>query len=294
MIDELRTFIAVVENNNFTKAGENINMSQPAVSKHIKNIEKHYGITLINRSYKEKHISITPCGMKLYSRAKDIVNMIRDLEYEMESFKEEVEGEIRIGASYTIGEFFMPKFLGEVSKIYPRVEFDIVIENTRTICKMVNSRQLDIGLVEGDFNKNDFAYKEFKEDVLVLAVPCGYVDTHKTFRKSDFENSVWISREEGSGTRCQLEDFLKVNDITPRKIIVFGSNYSVKEAVKHGLGVTLISELVVKNDKSSREVDIIKFSPKCKRKFNYILQRDENHSRLVNILIKMLNKTDIL
>ena len=76
MLDELRTFIAVVEYKNFTRAAEHLNLSQPSVSTHIKNLEKIFDVTLINRSVKQKTILITESGYKLYERAKKIVNLV--------------------------------------------------------------------------------------------------------------------------------------------------------------------------------------------------------------------------
>lgn len=292
MIEEFKTFIAVVDYNNFTKAAEMLNLSQPAVSRHIKNLEDIYGITLIERSYKEKKISITPCGKHLYNRAKEILGSLRDISYEMECFKEEVTGTIKIGASYTIGEFFVPKFLRKFSDIYPKAEIDITIDNTQEICTKVNNGLLDIGLVEGNFEENEFLYGEFEEDELILAVPKGYTNGRISFRKNDFNNAVWISREEGSGTREVLEGFLSDYKIFPKKIVVFGSNYSIKEAVRYGLGVTLISEKVLKEAIELNEIDIIKLKKRYNRKFRYILKHSKVHSIISNIIVKMLSSRE--
>lgn len=290
IIDELKTFISVVEHNNFTKAAEAINLSQPAVSQHVKSLEALYDVKIIKRSYKEKKISITPAGKILYIRAKEIISLLREVEYEMDMYKSEITGKVKIGCSYTIGEFFLPKFLGEFSKRYEGVEFDITIDNTKNICSKVKKLEIDLGLVEGSFSEDDFLYDVFKDDYLKLAVPKGFTDGEKKFRKRDFENVIWVSREEGSGTREQLEKFLKNNNILPKKIIVFGSNYSVKEAVRYGLGVTLISESVLKEAIELNEIDIIKTKQITKRKFNYILMKENIHSNLVSIIIKMLKE----
>ncbi|KMT23333.1 LysR family transcriptional regulator [Clostridium cylindrosporum] len=293
MIEELKTFVAVVEYNNFTKAAEAINMSQPAVSQQIKSLERMYDTVLIQRSHREKKIIITPEGKILYKRAKEIISLLREVKYEMEGYKKEFQGIIRIGASYTIGEFFIPKFLGEFTKAYPKIEFDITIDNTRTICKKVSDMILDIGLVEGYFNCDEFIYDAFKEDILKLAVKKGYIDKGQVFKKKDFKDSVWISREEGSGTRQELETFFREEGIVPKKIMVFGSNYSIKEAVKHGLGVTLTSEAVLNEAIELDEVDIIRTSKEYKRKFHYILPKGKIHSRLSILLVKMLKELNV-
>ena len=293
MIDEFKTFVAVVEYNNFTKAANAINLSQPAVSQHIKNLEKVYGLKLIQRSYKEKKIVITPAGEILYKKAKDIINSLKEIEYEIENYKEEVVGKIRIGASYTVGEFYLPRVLDVFSKRYPKVEFDIVIDNTRHICEKVKNLEIDLGLVEGSFNKNEFIYESFREDTLKVAVPKNFSKRDNNFRKKDFEDCVWISREKGSGTCEMLEKFLKENNIEPKKIIVFGSNSSVKEAVKCGLGVTLISESVLRESVELNEIEIVKTKKDIKRDFNYILSPSLNHFKTIEIFIKMIKEVKI-
>ncbi|MEG0372272.1 MAG: LysR family transcriptional regulator, partial [Clostridium sp.] len=133
MIEEFKTFIAVVECNSFTRAAERINISQPGVSKHVKNLENFYGIKLIERSIKDKTISITPAGIHLYRRGKGLIKNLDELYIELDEYKNQISGEVRIGASYTIGEYYVPKFLSIVSKKYPKIEFEIIIDNTKNI-----------------------------------------------------------------------------------------------------------------------------------------------------------------
>ena len=103
MLDELKTFITVVEYKNFTKAGQHLNLSQPSVSTHIKNLESYYGVTLINRSIKNKSISITESGYKLYNRAKEILNILDTTYIEVRNVSNSTKRTIKIGASLTIG-----------------------------------------------------------------------------------------------------------------------------------------------------------------------------------------------
>ncbi len=92
MLEELKTFIAVVECKNFTKAGEHLNLSQPSVSTHIKHLEHHYGVILIDRSIKQKTIFITENGYKLYKRAKEIVNLLETTYMEVRDISDSIKG----------------------------------------------------------------------------------------------------------------------------------------------------------------------------------------------------------
>jgi len=148
MLEELKTFVAVVEYNSFTKAAENLNLSQPTVSVHIKNLESYFNTILIERSIKQKNMVITESGDFLYKRAKEILMLMESSIEEINNTSHSLKGHLKIGASYTIGEYYLPKLLKEYSKEYPDVKIEVVIKNTSDICKGVEDFKLDIGLTE--------------------------------------------------------------------------------------------------------------------------------------------------
>lgn len=133
MVEELKTFISVDDYKNFTKAAEYLNLSQPSVSTHIKNLENIFGVTLINRSIKQKTISITESGYTLYKRAKEIISLLDVTFIDVKNLSSSVKGSLKIGASLTIGEYILPKFLAIFSKKYPDVDIEVIIENTALI-----------------------------------------------------------------------------------------------------------------------------------------------------------------
>ena len=127
MIDELKSFIQVVDEQNFTKAAQKLNLSQPAVSMHISGLEKQLDTILILRSNKQKNFLLTPDGELLYKRAKKIVHQYEEMMNEIKSQKTEVQGTLKIGASLTIGEYLLPKILLQLSKLCLRLLLKIVI-----------------------------------------------------------------------------------------------------------------------------------------------------------------------
>jgi len=171
MLEEFKTFIAVVEYKNFTKAGKFLNLSQPSVSTHVKNLENFFGVTLINRSVKQKNIFITESGYALYKRAKEIINLLDTTYMEVNNTSNSVKGRLKIGASLTIGEYVLPKFLAIFSKKYPDVDVEIFIDNTSSICSHLKELTLDIGLIEGTSSLSNFTQEYFLEDKMVLAFP---------------------------------------------------------------------------------------------------------------------------
>lgn len=290
MIDELRTFIAVVECKNFTKAAEVINLSQPSVSLHIKHLEEYFNTTLIQRSIKQKHIHITESGNLLYERSRQIIKLVEDTKDELSDYGNDVKGRLRIGASFTIGEYFLPAFLGQFAKEYPDLELEVIIENTHNICEEVKSFQVDLALVEGTVLSSNFVVNNFYKDTMVLAVPYNHYLVNREFEIEELQNQTWINREIGSGTREYLDIFLASNNINAKNIIVFGSNYSVKEAVRNNLGITFISSLVTETSLINKEISILKTTQQYTRNFSYILQNGIIPSKGTLVFIDMLKK----
>ncbi|MDF2535571.1 MAG: LysR family transcriptional regulator [Bacillales bacterium] len=288
MIEELKTFIAVVEHKNFTKAANAIHLSQPSVSLHIKHLEKYFNTTLIQRSVKQKNIYITDSGNILYERSKEVVRIIEDTKDDFLHYENIVKGRLRIGASYTIGEYLLPRFLGQFTKAYPDLELEVTIGNTHDICEKVKSFQVDIALVEGTVPSSHFIVNHFYKDTMVIAVPYNYYLINENFSSDVLGNQTWISRELGSGTRECLIQFLSTNNISANNIIVFSSNYSVKEAVRNNLGITFISSLVTEFPVVNREISIIKTPQDYTRNFSYILQKGIVPSKGTLVFIDML------
>ncbi|WP_250675312.1 LysR substrate-binding domain-containing protein [Paraclostridium ghonii] len=288
MIEEFKTFIAVVEHQNFTKAGESINLSQPTVSTHIKNLENYFNTTLINRSIKQKYISITDNGYLLYKRVREIITSIESIKDELNSISSSIKGHIKIGASLTIAEYFLPDFLALFSSKYPDIEIEMLVENTHKICDRVKSSNLDIGLVEGSLTSFDFNQKFFFEDSMVLTFSPNCEIDHLNFTIDSIKNKKWIVREEGSGTREYLDIFLSSNKITPRQIMVLGSNHTVKEAVKNNLGISIISKLLT--DSEGDALSTINLDETYTRYFSFITPKGIKPSSTTTLFINELEK----
>lgn len=274
MFEELKTFIAVVEHKNFTKAGEYLNLSQPSVSTHIKNLENYYGVTLINRSIKHKSIIITENGYKLYNRSKEIIHLLDTTYMEVRDISDTIKGTIKVGASLTIGEYILPTFLTVFREKYPDIEVDIFIENTSLIAESLKDLTIDIGFIEGVSSFPNLNQEYLLEDKMVLAVPYNSNWIDKEFSFDMLQNQSWVAREEGSGTREYLNMFFNSNKIITKNIMVLGSNYAVKEAVRNGLGITVISNFIANSAAKNKELIAIDLDKSYNRNFSYILPKN--------------------
>lgn len=274
LFEELKTFIAVVEHKNFTKAGEYLNLSQPSVSTHIKNLENYYGVTLINRSIKHKSIIITENGYKLYNRSKEIIHLLDTTYMEVRDISDTIKGTIKVGASLTIGEYILPTFLTVFREKYPDIEVDIFIENTSLIAESLKDLTIDIGFIEGVSSFPNLNQEYLLEDKMVLAVPYNSNWIDKEFSFDMLQNQSWVAREEGSGTREYLNMFFNSNKIITKNIMVLGSNYAVKEAVRNGLGITVISNFIANSAAKNKELIAIDLDKSYNRNFSYILPKN--------------------
>lgn len=288
MIEELKTFIEVVKYCNFTKAAKKVNLSQPTVSLHIKRLEAEFDAILVQRSNKNKEINITPEGKLLYEKGIEIIKQIEDIKSEISKTSSKERSILKIGASLTIGDHFLPGLVSGFTEEYPNIDIEVCIENTTHICKKVKGLEVDIGLIEGKADDYGARREKFYTDRMVLATANDSNINKDEFTIQDLNNQVWISREEGSGTREYLNAFLKENSIKPRNIFVFSSNYAVKEAVQRGLGITLISEYVVAHAAFDKELAILPLPTNQTRNFSYILPIHKENSQALNQFIEML------
>ncbi|MGL6107524.1 LysR substrate-binding domain-containing protein [Romboutsia sp.] len=285
MLEELKTFIAVVEYNNFTKAGEHLNLSQPTVSNHIKNLENYFEVTLINRSVKQKTIVITDSGYTLYKKAKEIINLFELTVMEVRNTSDSMKGSLKIGATFTIGEYILPKFLAIFSMKYPDIDVEIFIDNTLSVSSRLKDLTLDIGLIEGIAFSSNFTQKYFLQDKMVLTLPYKSYLNESNFSLKKLQNQKWIVREEGSGTREFTDMFLSNNEIIPKNIMVLASNHAIKEAIKNNLGISILSNLIVSENDKSNDLSVIELGPSYIRHFSYILPKNINSSKSTQVFL---------
>ena len=288
MIEEMKTFIAVVEENNFTRAGEKINLSQPSVSLHINKLEKYFDETLINRSSKEKKIHITENGKVVYMRIKEILKVIEDTKEEFQLEKNMVTGKVKIGASFTVGENYLPKLIGKIKTNNPFLNIEIYIKNTKEILEEIDRLEIDFAIVEGDFDKSIYEYKVLHEDEMILACSKQLEEKIEQMKFADMDKLSWVFREEGSGTRASGLEFLKEINVLPKDILVMGSNNSIKEYLRYGLGITFISKLVVCEYIDSNYISWIKREWSYKRKYYLVKKKMERKNHKIEVILKEL------
>lgn len=285
MLEELRTFIEVAEKKSFTKAALNLNISQPTVSLHIKRLETIFEKRLIIRSKKQKKIIITSSGEKLYLQAR---KLLETWEYTKKLVKEDtdiISGSVNVGASLTIGEYFLPEFLGIFNSKYPKININIELGNTQKISEELKNYRIDVAIVEGIIVNENFSKEHLYQDDLVIIAPINYA-------LKPWDNSTrWIVREKGSGTRMQWEYIIgeKLHNLQDMPLTM-NTNFAVKEAVKNNIGIALISEYIAQLAEKNGEVKILRDEIKGSRYFDLLLQKDRSHDKSAAVFCEELKK----
>lgn len=274
----LNTFITVAKIRSFTKAAELLNLTQPAVSQHIKYLEEYYDVNLINKQGKE--IDLTEEGIVLYKYAKELELLYRNLETELKN-KSSIRKVYTVGASMTIGGYVLPYILAEHKRVCPNIDILLQVGNTEEVIDKLLNRKLVLALIEGNFDKNKFDYKKFKDDELVLAVSSKhhFNKRDKVTIKDVLEGEL-ILREKGSGTREIFENSIEdlgyeISSFKP--YMELGSISAIKALVEENLGYTIISRETIKRE---LKLGLIKTIPveglEIYREFNFIYLRESN------------------
>ncbi|MEW5551036.1 selenium metabolism-associated LysR family transcriptional regulator [Peribacillus frigoritolerans] len=289
-MDPLKVFVTVIEQKNFSRAGDILNLSQPGVSLHIRNLENELGTKLIYRS--PKQVQITEPGKILYRHAKQILNHYETAKREINEFNNVVSGTMKIGASFTIGEYYLPKVLAEFATQYPMVDIQIIISNSNDVIQGIRSNKLDIGLIEGETDYKDIEVMPFMNDEMIVVVPPDHPLSQMDLIEGNMlQNQIWVLREQGSGTRTYSDKLLGSLELNIKKTFIFTSIQGVKEAVMAGLGIALLSRLTVQKELKSNELKTfhLKNEPLI-RPFSIVKKLDFEASKAMELFLRKVEE----
>ncbi|MFY0802759.1 selenium metabolism-associated LysR family transcriptional regulator [Peribacillus frigoritolerans] len=289
-MDPLKVFVTVIEQKNFSRAGDILNLSQPGVSLHIRNLENELGTKLIYRS--PKQVQITEPGKILYRHAKQMLNHYETAKREINEFNNVVSGTMKIGASFTIGEYYLPKVLAEFAAQYPMVDIQIIISNSNDVIQGIRSNKLDIGLIEGETYYKDIDVRPFMNDEMIVVVPPDHPLSQMDLIEGNMlQNQTWVLREQGSGTRTYSDKLLSSLELNIKKTFIFTSIQGVKEAVMAGLGIALLSRLTVQKELKSNELKTfhLKNEPLI-RPFSIVKKLDFEASKAMELFLRKVEE----
>jgi DNA-binding transcriptional LysR family regulator len=255
----LKVFYTVAQTLNFNKAAEKLFISQPAVSKHIHELELHFGITLFNR--KNKRISLTIEGEIVKQYAHNIFEQYQKLDFDLNLLKSKTAGSLRIGASTTIAQYIIPPVLAAFHKRFPEVTLNLYNANSLEIEQMLLAGSIDLGIVEGTNMNTDLRYLSFMKDEIVLVTSVKNKNSKKeTISIKDLGKLPLIMREEGSGTFDIIRKTLRNSGFDPTNLTVemqLGSTEAIKNYLIHSNTFAFLSVYGIRTELSSDKLQII-------------------------------------
>nr|WP_106782534.1 LysR family transcriptional regulator [Lysinibacillus timonensis] len=280
MDHKLETFVTIAEQKSFTRAAELLHITPSAVSLSIKALEKKYDTKLFDRT--NKYVQLTNAGQLFYTQAKEILLRYDELKNSLAELEPSKNTTLSIGAAYTFGEYFLPSIIYAFNKSHSTIIPNITIQNSESIAEKVYKQELDIGfIVKSEVGNMDLeTFPFYEEDLVVIARPDHPIIKNSKVDQNILEAETWIIRELGSGTREMTDQLFTQINITPKRIMSFGSSQTIKESVSLGLGISYLSESTVKNEVMAGTLGAISFIEfQNKSSFHYIIHPNQMHSK---------------
>ncbi|MFS0690261.1 LysR family transcriptional regulator [Sporosarcina sp. 179-K 8C2 HS] len=294
MDQQLKVFVTVAEKESFSRAAEELHMTQPAVSQYIRQFEEQIGARILERT--NKYVRLNKAGEIVFHHAKEILALYTKMQSLVDDLANKASGPLSIGASYTFGEYVLPRIIANLQQTYPDIQPTVTIGNTSTVADLVASHQLDIGIVEGKFNAARLIVEDFAEDAMVIV---SAVDHPLASRKgplgmADLEKETWIVREHGSGTREATDNLFEQHGISPMKLMNFSSTQPIKESVEAGLGISLLSHWSIKKELKNGDLRVLDVTGLPYRRQFSIVTNTPFQTKALEVFIDILRTKKLL
>lgn len=241
----LRLFATVVRTGSFSRAADVLHISQPAISKGVRDFELQVGCRLLDRT--PKGVRPTREGQALARHAEALFAAERAAEDELLSLRNLDSGSLRIGASTTIATYMIADHLGAFHRQYPGIDLQLVIANTRDIADLILAHDIEIALVEGPVEDEELESRAWRTDVMSLIADPNhrFASLDRAIEGAALAEEILIVREPGSGTREVVAQALAAAGIEPKQTLEIGSTEAIKQAVAAGLGVAIVSDAAI-------------------------------------------------
>ena len=287
-LHHLAIFHAVAETGSIRAAAARLHISQPAVSRQVREFEQTLGTELFDRL--PRGMRLTRAGDRLAGYARAIFALERRASSAMAELLDLHAGDLAIGASTTIGNYLLPAVLAEYGRRHPGVRVTLEVGNTDEIQRQLLEDRLDVGLTEGLVGADELEATVFMTDQLVVVAAPGYAPARaRPYRIRELGELPWVTRERGSGTRAVLEQALAAHSLSPREAMALASTEAIKRAVAAGAGIAVVSALTVGNELANGDLVELKVDDFPPRRPLHLLQRRHRRpSRAVAAFLDLL------
>jgi DNA-binding transcriptional LysR family regulator len=258
----LEAFSQVYKLKSFSKAAQALSLSQPTISEDIRLLEEDLAILLFDREGREIHP--TKAGEILYQYASKLMALRKESLRAINQYRDKSTGELAVGGSNIPGQYMLPVFLGRFKKQFPTINIRLLIGDSKNITEFLLDGSIEVGLVGSRAENLKIAHQHLIRDEMICIAPVASgLSDHKKMNPKDLSRLPFIIRERGSGTRKAIEAGLKkLNlDINDLQIVAeMGSNEAIRQAVRAGVGISIISRLAVKEDLEKGRVKEIRIN----------------------------------
>jgi len=245
---QLKIFEAVARHLSFSRAAEELHLTQPAVSMQVQALEDQAGLPLTEQAGKK--VRLTAAGEEVARQARRIAEQLREAGEALAALKGVEAGRLKIGVVST-AKYFAPSLLAEFRRRHPGVEVQLMVHNRGTIVRLLAENEIDLAIMGTPPGEFETVAREFADHPLVfIASPDSRLAQKRRIDPRQLAEETLLIREPGSGTRSALERFLVEHGVVAGKVMELGSNETIKQAVMAGLGISFISEHTIGLERS--------------------------------------------
>jgi len=256
-LHQLKVFETVARNGSFTRAAEELLITQPTVSSQVKQLTNSVGLALFEQI--GKRLYLTDAGRELLLTCKDIFEKLDNFEIKIADLKGTKQGQLNL-AVITTAKYFVPRLLGSFCQKYPGIDVALQVTNHQEIQQRMLANQDDLYVVSNPSNDIDLATKPFLNNPLVVVARKDHpLANKKNLDLKELNNQPFIMREQGSGTRESIVKLLTDNDLAVKVKLELGSNEAIKQAIYGGLGISILSEHCLISEGISGELTVLDF-----------------------------------
>lgn len=267
-------------------------MTQPAVTFQIRQLEDHFNTRLFDRTH--NRVSLTEAGQIAYRFSERIFELYTELDNSIKELTGDVSGVLTVGASTTIAEYMLPSLLGTFKAEHPDVHLRLRVSNTEGIVSMVENNVIDLGVVEAPVTNKNLIVEHCRDDELVAVLPPQHpLASEKTIPAETFFSYPFISREEGSGTREVIMEYLDEQGLDRNRVndsLELGSSESIKGAVEAGMGVSVLSRTSLAKELALQRLVAVPLDPPLQRPFSFVRQRQKFRLRAMEELLNFAHE----
>lgn len=285
---QLEVFVATAHHQNISRAAESLAMSQSAASGALRDLEQQFDVQLFDRI--GKRLQLNELGRLIRPRAEALLERGRELEQELVQHRD--VGQLRLGATLTIGNYLAVAMIADFVRQTPGAEISLEVANTATIANMVLNFDLDIGLVEGELQNPELEVTRWREDELVVFCSPHHPLAQKgQLSDADLLQATWILRETGSGTRQGFDRAM--HGLLPDLTIAMELQHTeaIKRAVEADLGLSCLSRITLEEAfKRGSLVPLQVPQRDLSRAFYWILRKDKYRSAGINAWLALCRR----